>query len=710
VLRPLAELGPLTAGIVFALLRWPFWVRRWIRHDGLEEFAKRMAALIGLHALAGLKSTAIAALLLDECDPEGRTIVVRMLGMETKLPVSAPLAHLLRQWMDARPASPSPQLFVTRDGAIHRTTVMALLRVAGVTLGVARPAEALNRFFFLELSRTADQEAYRSYRAAVKGLPHRGAAFGRLRTMIDGTDPFAGQLRRFVDEAAGREAALAEAPMLPLQYDRCIPAYKISQPHPWLPPSHPLVAALAGAEWPEDFTGRVALRKALLAKHRTEIDALIDAGTMPVPQVAALLKVRKAGVIKWRRAARRAADPSAVSTPLGFWRGAVPLASEEAARLAGIAALKWPVGVKSAKFREVVLKREFAFVAGLIEARKYKVGDAAKLFRIAPWKVREFRADLAAGVFDSGAPKCVPRAEREYWRGVIREQFARWPRHLGPAAFWRMLRREYGFRGDLKFVWSARREPAPKVPASPQTLPAPTATEAQRLASITSIKWPRGADAAGAFRRKLLEEHFGFVFGLLDRKVVTVRQAAKVFRIPHNLMTEMRSDYRAGTFDHVLQPPPTPAERRKWLALVRRELPLRSDTETPADFCRRLRQTYDFPLHFSVVNNLLARERKKDPHGPAKPTAKQGFLRVALSAAERKRLRVIRLADWDSSDEPDRLRRELLAAHLPFVCGLISGWKIRIVEAAELFHLAEATMGKVRKRFLSGSAPVRAAA
>ena len=395
--------------------------------------------------------------------------------------------------------------------------------------------------------------------------------------------------------------------------------------------------------------------------------------------------------------ARRAADPAQVPPPPGAWLGAVPLAPEEAARLDAIASLKWPAGVKIPKFRAALLKREFSFVARLIGERKYFVRDAAKLFRLPSQKVTELRGDLTAGVFDAGAPRGVARGEWAHWRRVVRREYARWPHHLGAEAFWRMLRREFGFPGGLRFVRTALRRKVASAQASTPVQPVPTAAEEERLDGIRSARWPR--DAAD-FRKRMLQEHFPFVFGLLDRKVLTLKQSAKLFRVPHNLMTEMRSDYRAGTFAHVLAPPPSPAERRKWLGLVYRELARRAADETPTEFCRRLRVKHGFPLPFASVNQILARERKKHPDGPAKRTEKQSFLRVALSASERSMLRTIARADWDGAADPDVLRRAVLDAYLPFVCDLISGWKLRIVEAAELFRVSEATMAKLRKRSL----------
>ena len=501
---------------------------------------------------------------------------------------------------------------------------------------------------------------------------------------------------------------MAEAPMLPLLFDSCIPPEKTTRsPRPWLPPSHPLVAALSAVRWPERRKARIELRDAILAEHGAEIDALIRCGEMPIAQVAALMKIGEGGVTQRRTEARRSADPASVR-PRGGPRRAVLPSVEERQRLDAIASVRWPTGSKTAKFRAALLKKEFPFVSGLIEAGKFRVRDAAKLFRLYPQKITELRGDLKAGVFDAGAARRVPAADRVYWRDIIRKEFARWPRSDELYAFWRTLRRKYGFLGGLRVVKSALQEPAGKALMSRRVPALPTAAEAERLESIASVRWPRGTDAAGVLRRTLLRDHFGFVFDLIDGRTVAVKQAARLFRVPCLLMTELRSDYRAGTFAHWLKPTPGAEERRKWCDLVRRELKRRPHGETPAEFCRRLRATFGFPLPMNFVNYVLSRERMKNPDGPAKRIGIRHVLRVGLSPAERARLRTIARADWEGAVDPASFRRWLLDAHLDFVSGLISGWKIRASEAAKLFRVSEPYLRGLRKRRVGDTDPAAA--
>jgi hypothetical protein len=85
-----------------------------------------------------------------------------------------------------------------------------------------------------------------------------------------------------------------------------------------------------------------------------------------------------------------------------------------------------------------------------------------------------------------------------------------------------------------------------------------------------------------------------------------------------------------------------------------------------------------FPAAVRVGQPDLARERRKNPDGPARRTAKPHFLRVKMSTSELARLRGIGRADWESTDDPAALRVRLLDQHLDFVCGLIAAWKLRL--------------------------------
>jgi hypothetical protein len=293
---------------------------------------------------------------------------------------------------------------------------------------------------------------------------------------------------------------------------------------------------------------------------------------------------------------------------------------------------------------------------------------------------------------------------------VIGEMPAR-PEGQGDVAFCIELRRKHGLRLPFDFVRSAVRS-AEKTPAPAMYVPpAPTARtpeEEERIALIAAARWTKpGKDE---LRRALLADHFVFVFAMIDARKLTVAEAARLFRCPRGLMTELRSDFRAGVFDWAVRPPVPASERAAWLAVVRREWPRRPDGQTPNEFCRALRKRFGFPLPFASVNHFLARERKKRPGDRSLYTAKQSRVRPALSAEDKKLLAALAKAKWFKMDDIDAFRRELLREYFPAVVAMMADWKLNAAQVGRLFRMGKQRAEQLHTEYREGTFDLAVAA
>ena len=126
----------LTVGDVLILLSAEFWrVPPW----GLF-LAVRQAAIVAFMALLRFGRTDVTRLRLKDWRPDGRDVVtVRLSGGTENLPVTAELRFVVERYLELRPSTRCPYLFVTRRGdPLQLQTMQEMFRRAGKHLGLTR--------------------------------------------------------------------------------------------------------------------------------------------------------------------------------------------------------------------------------------------------------------------------------------------------------------------------------------------------------------------------------------------------------------------------------------------------------------------------------------------------------------------------------------------------------------------------------------------
>jgi uncharacterized membrane protein len=235
--------------------------------------------------------------------------------------------------------------------------------------------------------------------------------------------------------------------------------------------------------------------------------------------------------------------------------------------------------------------------------------------------------------------------------------------------------------------------------SSAHSAPALSPEERERLARIRGAEWPAAADQP-AFRRVLLKTHYGFVFGLLEQHKLPVADAAALFRLSTRTHSELRSDFRAGVFQHAVSPPPRNPNFEYWRGVVLRELSHRPPGQGDADFCRMLRKKYGLPLSSAWVGSLVYRARH--PRAAA-PLRRPKPRRPECTPRERARLARLRRLIWPAATDPRAFRRALIKEHFGFVFRLLDERKLTMAEAARLFRCPAYLMKELRSDFRTGS-------
>lgn len=476
------------------------------------------------------------------------------------------------------------------------------------------------------------------------------------------------------------------------------PAHRFADPTCALFPS---VAALSRVTWSKNREERLAKREPLFATYSRDIEALVAQGRLLMKEADALFGFAKNGFRN--RLARSDREEHRGRPDHRASRALRDCSSDERTRLDKIALTKWPVAERRIAFRRALLRKNAGFVFALIEARKLRVSDAASLFAVSPTKLSELRGEFKAGTFELaiGADR---EQDRDYWREIVIREMPNRPEGQGDRAFCIELRKKLGLRLPFDFVRtvvrSIERKPVPARHVPPTRVDR-TPDEEQRIALIASVLWTK--DNRSEQRRAILKEHFPFVFEMIDARKLTVPEAAQLFRCPIGLMTELRSDYRAGVFDWAIARPVSASEHAEWLALIRREWPKRPDAQTPNEFCRALRKRFGFPLPFASINGFLARQRKTRPADPSLFTVKTSRVKPALSVTDKVCLAALTRAKWSTADDVTTFRRELLRAHFPVIAGMLRDWKLNSEQAGKLFRLSPQRLQRLYSEYRNGT-------
>ncbi|MFC7700425.1 hypothetical protein ACFQX9_27465 [Bradyrhizobium sp. GCM10028915] len=460
------------------------------------------------------------------------------------------------------------------------------------------------------------------------------------------------------------------------------------------------VVKLRNTLWPKNPKRRAAVREPLFVKHGGEIERLVAEGRLLMREADALFGYAKNGFRMRLAQARRAATGTmAKRHPLYT---VLDCSAAERAHIDRIAAIVRPRGRARVEFGQDVLRRHADFVCSMVGGRKLRVATAASLLGVSAGRLTLLRAEFEAGTL---AFALAPHGQedRAVWRELVLRELPDRPDGQGIVAFCTGLRRRYGMTLPFDFVRHVVETPD-RIPAAPKR-PGParavaTAEERVRIAVIAATAWEDGSE--DETRRALFEEHFAFVFAMIDARKVTVVEAARLFRVRQDLMTQLRADFRAGCFGWALRPPVPEPERKRWLEVVRREWPKRPNGQTPNEFCRSLRKRFDFPLPFASINQVLARMRLHDPHEPSLYSEPRR-LRQELSGADRNTMRALSKADWSGAADVAALRRDLLVEHMPAVVAMLDGWKLNMEQAAKLFRVGGTRMSRLCREYREGT-------
>lgn len=460
------------------------------------------------------------------------------------------------------------------------------------------------------------------------------------------------------------------------------------------------VRKLMRVKWSNNRGQRLAVREPLFATFGCEIERLVAEGRLLMKEAAALFGYSGQG---FRERLARARTEDRGDSDGHLRRYALRERSAgETARLDEIARAVWPEGERRAGFARTMLLKHAAFVCELVGARKLRVAEAASILGISKCRFTLLRAEYRGGTLEL-AIAGDGSEDRAVWRELVLREMPNRPSGQGNWAFYIDLRKRYGMPLSIGFVQnvvsSAARKPATAKYVAPAP-PARTTDEQTRVAAIASTKWKEGEKDDQ--RRALLKEHFGFIFAMIDARKVTMAEAARLFRVRADLMTQFRSDFRAGCFDWALSPPVAPEERQKWLDLIRREWPKRPKGQKPNEFCRFLRRRFGFPLPFTSINHALVRMRLHDPHEPSL-YSKAGRVKPLFTTADEVLLRHLRKVKWPTGAEVAELRRALLAEHFPAVAAMLATWKLNTAQAGKLFYLGTSAMWRLHREYREGT-------
>lgn len=138
----------------------------------------------------------------------------------------------------------------------------------------------------------------------------------------------------------------------------------------------------------------------------------------------------------------------------------------------------------------------------------------------------------------------------------------------------------------------------------PNSRPVPSENEANRLAAIAAIRWPRGRAAGDGFRRDLLAREFRFVRGLLHERKITYKAARYLFRMSVKQTTLRVFDLDHGLLHLATGPRPGPAERHIAQALAIREYAAAPGLSLTA-LWKRLRLNYAYPLDYGAFASII---------------------------------------------------------------------------------------------------------
>lgn len=686
------------------MLRAKFWERASVPNKDI--YGTCMAAATGLRALAAIPASAVDGMRVEDALPQGReSVVVTSHGQTEELPVIPALAALLKRWKHLRvsfvPADGSDKLFADRNGRIR---VNGRLNRAGAAMGAAKPLwQMLSMYFEDTLDKHPDEFAIEAYEARClgRGGDPTAATRAAIKKLVLSTDRFAGATDFVDDDALALDLARTCGTALPASRNDLTPELRQHTAS-----DHPFIVEITNKDWPPDKCTKAAAREDLYIRHMSEIDRMSKDGSLTSGRAAMLFGMRRRSFLRMVARARKRAGhhPRGTRAPTGpIVRPA--LTAHEAERLKYISEKVWPSELLEPEFRQALIAKQAQFILGLVEAGKISVIAGAALFRMDKKKFGRMRADLANGTFDHWLdPTPISVEERMRSEKIVLREMSGCPKGQTLEQYYRGIRKKFGLRlpmHTILFIIKKANKPMRERKPTREVRPSPSIEETKRLYEIASLTKPAKPDAGASFRR-LLAEHGEFVFDLIQRRVLALEAAARLFGIGKDRISQIAALYRDGDLNLAIAPPVAPSEYVSRRRSVVRELRRRPPDQSLAEFCRVLTRKLQIFVTPAAVRHIIATEKEaRLPPSGGKAFSPVGK-KAPLRAADRQRLKMIASAPWTTAHDIAELRRQILAEHGSFIMKLLDANRLHNRDAAKLLRLGRAEMTVFRSDYRNG--------